>query len=369
MRQWVTYLCAVVILTSCLSQRDENHHLTPYYTPKYAESFSISIDSLNRKILTIINPYQSSKPFEEQVYLLEKGQNSPADATAVKLPAKRVAVLSSSHVAMLDAVGVADRVVGVSGLRFITNPKVKSSAVEIGYDSMLDFETLKAIGTDVILLYGLYGEDSATTAKLKQLGIPYIYIGDYIEPSPLAKAEWVVALAALCGVQERGIDYFTALESRYNTLKEVAKNYNSRPKVMLNTPYRDTWFMPSVESYAVQLISDAGGEYIYPQNSSAESLPISLEEALMLASKADVWINVGQTASLKELKKSNPKFANIPAVLSKRVYNNTKRTTAAGGSDFWESGAVNPDIVLQDMIRLLHTDYPTDSLYYYKRLE
>ena len=127
--------------------------------------------------------------------------------------------------------------------------------------------------------------------------------------------------------------------------------------------------MPSVRSYAVELISDAGGEYIYPQNKSAESQPISLEQALILASTADVWINVGQASSLDQLKGENPKFATVPAVVNHRVYNNTKRTTTNGGSDFWESGAVNADIVLRDMIMLLHHNAPTDSLYYYKRLE
>ena len=138
---------------------------------------------------------------------------------------------------------------------------------------------------------------------------------------------------------------------------------------MLNTPYRDTWFMPSVRSYAVSLITDAGGEYIYPENCSAQSEPISLEQALILASKADIWLNVGQVESLSQLKRENPKFATVPAVVSGRVYNNTKRTTDNGGSDFWESGAVNADIVLRDMIQMLHHSATTESLYYYKQLK
>ena len=177
-------------------------------------------------------------------------------------------------------------------------------------------------------------------------------------------------MAAICGIQERGEEYFSALESRYNALKQSVVQYPSRPKVMLNTPYNDSWFMPSMRSYAVQLITDAGGEYIFPQNKSAESKPISLEQALLLASKADFWLNVGQTATLDQLKAENPKFSKVPAVVNRRVYNNTKRTTANGGSDFWESGSVNADIVLADMIKLLHQSAPTDSLlYYYKRLE
>ena len=367
--RFLIYILAL-ITTSCSSRGNSNvEQLRPLYTPKYATSFSLGTDSLSRTVLTITNPYQSDKPFEQKIYLLNDTDTAPAAAHSLRIPAERISSLSSSHIAMLDAVGCADKVVGVSGIKFITNSSVRSSAIEIGYDSALDFERIKAIGTDLILLYGLYGEDSATTTKLNQLGIPYIYIGDYIEPSPLAKAEWIVAISALCGKMSEGIEYFTALEQRYNALKAQAASYTSRPKVMLNTPYNDTWFMPPVRNYAVQLIADAGAEYIYPQNNSSESVAISLEQALLLASTADVWIHLGQISSLAQLKAENPKFASVPAVVNGRIYNNTKRTTPYGGSDFWESGTVNADIVLQDMIKLLHHNSPTDSLYYYKRLE
>lgn len=367
--RFLIYILAL-ITASCSSRGNSNvEQLRPLYTPKYATSFSLGTDSLSRTVLTITNPYQSDKPFEQKIYLLNDTDTAPAAAHSLRIPAERISSLSSSHIAMLDAVDCADKVVGVSGIKFITNSSVRSSAIEIGYDSALDFERIKAIGTDLILLYGLYGEDSATTTKLTQLGIPYIYIGDYIEPSPLAKAEWIVAISALCGKMNEGIEYFTALEQRYNALKAQATSYTSRPKVMLNTPYNDTWFMPPVRNYAVQLIADAGAEYIYPQNNSSESVAISLEQALLLASTADVWIHLGQISSLAQLKAENPKFASVPAVVNGRIYNNTKRTTPYGGSDFWESGTVNADIVLQDMIKLLHHNSPTDSLYYYKRLE
>lgn len=367
--RWLLYIL-LLIFTSCNpATKSDNNHFQTIYAPKYAQSFSIDCDSLQRKIITIRDPYQSDKHFEQRIYLLEKGQPYPEAQIAIQLPVERIACLSSSHIAMLDAIGVADKVIGASGVKFISNQTVRQKAAEIGYDSSLNFELLKALKTDVILLYGLYGEDSATTTKLNQLGIPYIYIGDYIEPLPLGKAEWVVALAALCSLQERGIEYFNALESRYNSLKKSVEHLSYTPKVMLNTPYRDTWFMPPISSYAVQLIADAGGEYIYPQNTSSQSVPISLEQALILASSADIWLNVGQIQTIEELKKSNPKFASTPAVMQNKVYNNTKRSTASGGSDFWESGAVNPDIVLRDMIQMLHHNAPTDSLYYYKRLE
>ena len=367
--RWLIYILCLLTIGCASTNKDKRESLTPCYTPKYAKSFLIATDSLERNVLIIKDPYQSDKPFEQRIYLLNSLDDIPASAQSLQLPAMRISTLSSSHIAMLDAIGVADRVVGASGVGYISNEQVRSRAVEIGFDTALNFERIKAIGTDVILLYGLYGEQSGLTTKLSQLGIPYIYIGDYIESSPLGKAEWMVAIAALCGMQEQGEQLFAALESRYNALKDKAAQYTSRPTVMLNTPYRDTWFMPPVDSYMVQLIADAGGEYIYPENRSAQSQPISIEQALLLCSKADLWINVGQAATLDQLKRENPRFASVPAVINSRVYNNTKRTTASGGSDFWESGAVNADLILQDIIKMLHHDAPTDSLHYYKRLE
>ena len=368
--RWVVYILCSLFAIGCTStKKADNRSFKPYYTPKYAQSFKIVTDSSSRKVLIVSNPYQSDKPFEQLVYLLEDGQSAPEGEAAVRIPAQRISCLSSSHIAMLDAVGASDRVVGASGVKLLSNRAVRNRAVEIGYDSALNFENIKGAHTDLILLYGLYGEQSSMTTKLTQLGIPYIYIGDYIESTPLGKAEWIVALSALCGLESEGKEFFAALETRYNALKQSVVNTSSRPKVMLNTPYRDTWFMPSVRSYAVTLITDAGGEYIYPENSSAQSEPISLEQAIILASKADVWLNVGQVESLSQLRRENPKFAKVPAVVNSRVYNNTKRTTDYGGSDFWESGAVNADIVLHDMIKMLHHNATTDSLYYYKQLK
>ncbi len=276
---------------------------------------------------------------------------------------------------MFDAVGEAERIAGVSGLDYIMNPTVRRAAdegraVEIGYESNLNFEALRATGTDLVLLYGISGENHALTGKLRALGIPYIYIGDYVEPYPLGKAEWIIAIAALCDKQADGERVFMEIENRYHTEKaRFADKQGKKPRVMLNTPYRDTWFMPSVRSYTVRLIEDAGGEYVYPENTGTSSVPISLEQALLLTNTADVWLNVGQCSTLDELRRTNPKFADMPAVRNHSVYNNNKRTTPTGGSDFWESGAVAPDVVLRDLALILHGNPPTDSLYYYKRLE
>ena len=199
-----------------------------------------------------------------------------------------------------------------------------------------------------------------------------IYIGEYLENNPLGKAEWVVALAYLCGVGEKGKEFFKGVEERYNALRNQKHCSAYSPRVMLNLPYRDSWFMPPHNSYMVQLIEDAGGTYILTENgesTSTTSTPISLEEALVLAMQADFWINLGQVASKEELCAAAPRFANVDAVKFGRIYNNTKRTNESRGSDFWESGCVRPDLILADLIKILHYEAPTDSLYYYKKME
>jgi iron complex transport system substrate-binding protein len=380
----IALFVVVALFLSC-SDNSVVRHTEPLYTPRYAKGFSIEQDkNTGEKLLCIRNPWQGASDI---------GFYTEIDSLS---PPKRIVAMSSSHAAMLDAVGCSDRIVGLSGCRFIYNNDLckriaEGEIAEVGYDSAFDFEKIRSLNADIVLLYGVAGEAKSITDKLDELRIPYIYIGDYLEDDPLGKAEWVVALASLCGVESEGIAFFEEVESRYNALREQKYCSAYKPRVMLNLPYRDTWFMPPHNSYMVRLIEDAGGEYILKTkderrktkenaeckmqnakldkaNGQNSSTPISLEEALVLAMKADFWINLGQMASKEEVCAAAPRFAKVDAVKFNRLYNNTKRTNESRGSDFWESGTIRPDLILEDLIKILHYEAPTDSLYYYKKL-
>ena len=130
--------------------------------------------------------------------------------------------------------------------------------------------------------------------------------------------------------------------------------------------------MASTSSYVARLIADAGGDYLYRANDTNRSMPIDLEEAYLLTSQADVWLNVGSVASLDELKTRYPRFADVPCVRKGAVYNCDKRLTPRGGNDYWESGVLRPDVVLHDLIVILHPEVLEESdrtLCYYRRLE
>ena len=361
----IVALVVVALFVACGGQNVERD-TEIVYTPRYAKGFAIERDKASGdKYLVVKNPWQGA----EGVAFYTK-------LDTVVSP-KRIVAMSSSHSAMLEAIECGDRIVGLSGCRFVSSPAIVQAVeegriAEVGYDSAFDFERIVSLNADMVLLYGVAGEAKAMTNKFDELSIPYIYIGDYLENDPLGKAEWVVALSYLCGCEEQGKEFFAGVEERYNALRN--KQYCSayKPRVMLNLPYRDTWFMPSNGSYMVRLIEDAGGEYVLTENDDEianTSKPISLEEALVLASSADFWLNLGQINSLAELQMEAPRFMGVDAVKFGRIYNNTKRTNPSRGSDFWESGTVRPDIILADLVKILHYEAPTDSLYYYKKLQ
>ena len=348
---------------------------TEVYTPAYASGFDIrGTEKDASTLVTVRNPWQGGSNVEQHLLILRDGAKAPAnfDGQAVKAPVRHVVCMSSSHVAMFDAIGQVKRISGVSGIDYISNPYVQEHRFcgevrDVGYDTNLNFELLAAMRPDQLLLYGVTGENTVITGKLRELGIPYIYIGDYVEESPLGKAEWLVLAAELCDLRAAGADTLQRIARDYQALKVQPAPSTPRPRVMLNTPYRDTWFLPPTNSYMIRLIEDAGGEYIYTKNNSNTSVAVDLEEAYLLANAADYWLNVGPCNTLAELTSQNPKFADIPVVLNRRVYNNNRRQTPSGGSDFWESGVVRPDLVLRDLRTILSGS--DDATCYYKRLE
>lgn len=367
----------LIVLSSC-SGGGKSANLSEYtkvYENSYASGFSIlGVEGSRSTIITVTNPWQGADSIVTRLFISRNGESAPAhfDGQILNGDAKRIVTMSSTHIALLDAVGGVNTIVGVSGRDFVSNADIraKGDAVgDVGYEGNVDYERLASLRPDIVLLYGV-GAASQMETKLKALSIPFMYVGDYMEESPLGKAEWMVVMGELIGNRNDAQKKFAMIPPRYEALKKVVDDAGVTPvKVMVNTPYGDSWFMPSTFSYAVRLISDAGGEYLYPQNNSTSSVPIDIEVAYTLVSKADRWINTGSTNTLAELKSLYPKFVSTPVVSVGEVYNCTARTNTSGGNDYWESGIVKPDTVLRDLINIFHPGLlPDTALYYYRKL-
>ena len=371
------YISLVVLIVSlCVgcggsARRGAESFTATIYEPTYASGFTIDKDANSNTLIRVTRPWQGSAHEEQTLAIFANDEEAKGyEGEYIVGAADRVVCMSTSHIAMLDAIGCVDIVVGVSGKQYITNEKVANNPAvkDIGYDSNLDYEALVLLKPDVVLMYGVTAANDAVTAKLRDLDIPYLYLGDYVEESPLGKAEWVVAIAEIVGCREKGEEVFSEIAERYNEVRNSVVRGEKGRKVMFNLPYQDVWYMPSDDSYMVQLVEDAGGAYIYKgKNPTGGSKAISLEEAYMLASEADIWLNTGQCSTLAELRSSSPHFANTPVVLRGEVYNNNRRRTKAGGSDFWESAIVRPDVVLSDLVTIIEgSDCDT---YYYQNLQ
>ena len=370
----ITLLC-LLFLASCVYNKKTSLEAfkQDVYTPEYATGFKIlGAKNAQSTLIQVSNPWQGAKNVTMSYFISRNGELPPTGFTGPTIPAgaQRIVCMSSSYIAMLDAVGQVDRIVAVSGINYIANPYIlahKDSIKDMGPE--MNYELLLGLKPDVVLLYGIGDAQTAVTDKLKELAIPYMYVGEYLEESPLGKAEWLVALSELTDSRDKGIDVFREIPKRYQALKDLTASVEQRPTVMFNTPWNDSWVMPSTQSYMVQLVTDAGADYIYKENTSNSSAPIGLETAYGLIQKADYWINVGTASTLDELKNMNPKFADAKSVRDKTVYNNNLRITATGGNDYWESAVVRPNVVLRDLIHIFHPELVSDSTYYYRHLE
>lgn len=365
-----------LLVTGCgHSSGSMGDYIIPLYEPRYAGGFSLNgKEGSESSLLSVSNPWQGTASVASMIFIDKDGHEVPLSFPGQILngKAQRIVAMSSTHVAMLDALGATDKIVGVSGIDYVTNPyiqKHRDTIVDVGFEGNIDYEALLSSNPDLVLLYGVDGANSME-GKLKELQIPFVYIGDYLEENPLGKAEWIVAMGELIGERRKGEIVFKDIADRYEALKaKVADCVIDAPSVMLNVPYGDSWFMPSSKGYMATLISDAGGEYIYNKDTGNVSAPIDLEEAYSLASQADFWLNTDRITTMAELKTKCPKFTDTRVFKNGYVYNNTKRANSAGGNDFFESGAVMPDVMLRDLVDILHPELSSDTLFYYQKLQ
>lgn len=376
MKNIFTYIFTLILLAGCAGGGvpfDHTLFSEVIYSPTHATGFEIrGCEEGNSTLIVVKNPWQGADDVEQMLLIDRDGKfnTSGNDIQRIDHDAKRIICMSSSYVAMLSTIDKQEAIAGVSGINFISDEYVAANSDKIGdvgYDNNINYEMVVALNPDLVLLYGVMGA-SGMESKLRELGIPYLYLGEYVESSPLGKAEWMVAVGEITGARDKAEGIFSTISERYTALAtEVSLAAKERKQIMLNTPYRDSWFIPSEQNYIARIIRDAGGEPFTIAGTGNSSQPIDIEQAYIWASEADIWLNVGACNSLEELIRQNPKFADVKAVREKRVYNNNARQTTQGGSDFWESGVVRPDVILQDLVTILQGN--EGELYYYKQLK
>ena len=163
---------------------------------------------------------------------------------------------------------------------------------------------------------------------------------------------------------------FDAVVLEYNKLVQLAKKAVVKPRVITTMPVKGTWYVPEGNSYLSHFLQDAGGTIKWADTKGIGTLPLSFELVAPEALKADFWLNIGYVNSKAEMTARDKRFADFGPFKNGNVYNYNKKINDAGANDYWESGAVNPQIVLSDLIKILHPELlPHHQLVYYQQLK
>lgn len=333
---------------SCVASRIEDSLSSCEYA-RYFDIVEVSDNGYTVSAVVVMSPYDNSR-----------------DTLIVNKPLDNIICMSSSQVAGLAAIGADSVISAVSGLKYITHSNLhKRNVPDIGYEASLDYERILSLKPDVLLTYTVSGAEPPYISRLRSLGVRVVVLHDHLENHPLARAEYIRLYGVLTGLEDEADSMFATICSRYDSLK-VSSESPSKVKVLMNVPYGDAWYIPGGDSYMSRLIQDAGGEVLGAVPNSATSRIIRMEEAYALSLEADIWLNPGPCCTRDELVAYHHAFRLFgPVKDSLHIYNNTLRMTPEGGNDFWESGSVRPDLILQDLVSIFADSTTTRSGSYY----
>lgn len=343
---------------------------------QYAHGFHIvRMGDITR--LDVFNPWENARNFTYSYYLVPKNipiPDSLANRQIIRTPVERVVLLSTTHIGFIEKLGFESSIIGVSGKDFVTNSLVRKGieqglVKDVGYDQNLNYESLLQMKPDLVMAYGIGSDVAAHLSKMKDLNIPVVINAEYLEETPLGRAEWLVFTGSFYHQTDHAQQVFNKIVIEYDSLKNLVSGSTHQPLVLTGLPYKDNWWVPGGKSYMANLIADAGGDYLWKDNSSRESFVVSLENAIVKATLADLWINTGQTNSIQNILESDERFKIIPALQKGMVYNDNKKMNPSGGNEVWETGAANPQDILRDLIHIFHPEIKgVKDFHYYQKL-
>lgn len=328
---------------------------------KYAKNLCI-VKHEGYTVVTMADPWNEGKVLAN--YLLSDApesveQSAKEGCVVVKTPLKKVLVSTSVHCALYDELKKQDVVAGVCDLNYINLDFVKKGAesgkiADCGSSMQPNVERVVALSPDAIMLSPYQG--STGYGKVSQLGIPIIELADYMETSPLGRAEWILFFGMLVGEEKEAAAQFETVEKEYNEYKKLASQCKSKKSVMMDKMVQATWYVPGGESTIGQMLSDANCNYAYSDTKQSGSIEQSYEQILQKCADSDIWLmrysdGGDSNFNLASLAKENEKYKVFKAYKNGEVYGcETTRVP------FFEEIPFHPEYLLRDFILLLHPE-------------
>ncbi|SMG50865.1 iron complex transport system substrate-binding protein [Marivirga sericea] len=332
--------------------------------PLIQYSKKLSIDEFeNYYKVRVLNSSSTDSSFF--TYILHPNEKPKVEGDAyIQIPIKKAVCLSTSHLPPFTILNKS-ALAGFPNTNLIFNKELLQlvdvgKIQDVGRKNGVNVEKTMTIQPDVVMAFSM-GSSMEQLKPLQKAGIPIILNVDYLENSPLGRTEWLKLTAVLLNQYHAGDSLFRTIEAAYNKIKSSVAKIADQPSVLAGMMYGDIWYVPGGESFAAHFIKDAGGDYLWSENSESGSLELSFESVLSTAQNAKYWIGAASFTSLKDLENSNNKYTLFDAFQHQKVYSYTKRVNQNGANDYLESGFLRADLVLKDYVNLLHPRLLDDS--------
>ena len=327
-------------------------------------------------VAEISNPWKPGKLLH-RYYLVPrtsdiKPQTSDfSDGTIVEVPVQRAAVFTTVHCALLTELGLGSHIVGVADAKYIKVPYIQEQIkagriVDCGNGLNPVVEKIMDVKPDVIMLSPF--ENSGGYGKTEEIGIPLIECAEYMETSPLARAEWMRFYGLLFGESAKADRLFQQVDSSYTALKEQAAKAGEGRSVLVDKITGSVWYMPGGRSTIGQMLQDAGGRYPWATDNQSGSLSLPFETVLERAGESDVWMlrySADHDLRQAELLSEFHGYSQLKAFRQHEVYGCNVEL-----SMFYEDTPFHPDRLLCDFLQILHPDIiGLPPLRYYKKVK
>lgn len=316
------------------------------------------------QVLTVNRPYLGGKPVS--YVLVRCGTPAPeltgelAGAQQITVPVGSLYSGSTSHLAMITELDQAGVVTGVANPSAVADPQIRAridTGEIVGYASggQVNIEAVLSAGPDVLVTQGI---DDAGYPKLREAGIPVLADAEWLEPTPLGRAEWVKVFAALTGTEHRAAQVYDTIRSRYRATAKKA-SATQPVDVLVGTMHSGSWFMPTGASYTGRLISDAGGVHPWLTDTGNQSRQLNFESIYARAGNAPLWLVTEDWKTVDDAVAQDNRYAELAAVRTGQVWSANK--------NYWELGVARPDLVLADLIAILHPERAPDHHFEFHR--
>lgn len=318
------------------------------------------------KVVTVRGAYGGGPP--ERYVLVQCGTPSPAlagdlaGAQLVQVPASSIFAGSTTQLMPLVDLDRLEVLTGVSRIRDVIGD---AAAKRVASGQVREFAAASAIDAELVVasrpsVFMSAGGDPALSA-IRAAGIPVVANTEWLEPTALARAEWVKYIALFLNEERKATGLHDAMKVRYRAIsaRALAVPEASRPLVMTGRSTRGTWVIAGGRSYVAALIRDAGGRYVWADNTAVGAPPIDLEAMIRRAADADIWINGGGWPTMAAMLDDEPRYAGFKAWRTGQVWVYERRMTDAG-NDYWARSVSHPDLVLADLVKIFHPSLMPD---------